>query len=173
MIKYNIRGENIEITKAIREYVEKRLDKIENYFSDYNDILANVNLKVYRDKKAKIEVTIILPKLTLRAEDINKDLYAGIDKVLEKLERQIHKYKTKINRKLRKKDLSLSEEMEEPLFEVVRLKKVDLEEMTREEAILQMNMIEHDFYLFKDIETSEISVVYERKDGKYGLISGK
>lgn len=175
MIDYNIRSENIEVTGAIREYIEKRLNKIERYFSNYKDIKAFVNLRTYRDKQAKVEVTIKLPRLTLRAEDSSKDLYGSIDHVLDKLERQIHKYKTKINRELRRKDKNIEEDESElePLFEVVRSKTIELEDMTREEAILRMNMLGHNFYLFKDSETEDVSVVYLRKDGKYGLISGK
>ena len=174
MINYNIRSENIEVTHAIRDYIEKRLNKIEKYFSHSDDIKAFVNLKFFKDKQSKVEVTIVLPRLTLRAEDINKDLYKSIDKVLDKLERQIHKYKTKINRQLRKKEIKLTEETEqEPLFDIVRAKNVTLDEMTREEAALRMTMLEHDFYLFKDSETGDISVIYLRLDGRYGIIIGK
>ena len=94
MLKYNVRGENIEVTAAIREYVEKRLAKLEKYFADATKPTAHVNLKVYPDKTAKVEVTIPLPYLVLRAEETSSDMYASIDLVTDKLVRQIKKYKT-------------------------------------------------------------------------------
>lgn len=105
MLKYNVRGENIEVTEALRNYVEKRLKKLEKYFELSQDVIAHVNLKVYRDHTAKIEVTIPLPYLVLRAEETTDDMYRSIDFVSEKLERQIRKYKTRVNRKSREKGL--------------------------------------------------------------------
>ena len=103
MLKYNVRGENIEVTEALRDYVEKRLTKLEKYFDLSQDVIAHVNLKVYRDHSAKVEVTIPLPYLVLRAEETTDDMYRSIDFVSEKLERQIRKYKTRVNRKSREK----------------------------------------------------------------------
>ncbi|MFV8813922.1 ribosome hibernation-promoting factor, HPF/YfiA family, partial [Aerococcus urinaeequi] len=102
MFTYNVRGENIEITPAIREYAEKKISKIERYFTDSPDATAYVNAKVYPNKDAKAEVTIPLSGgLTLRAEETSQDLYGSIDLVVDKLERQVRKYKTKMNRKPR------------------------------------------------------------------------
>ena len=97
MFRYNVRGENIEVTEAIRSYVEKKVGKLERYFNDVPDATAHINLKVYTDKTAKVEVTIPLPYLVLRAEETSPDLYASVDLVVDKLERQIRKFKTKIN----------------------------------------------------------------------------
>ncbi len=91
MLKYNIRGENIEVTEPIRDYVEKKIDKLERYFTETPDANVHVNLKVYSDKNAKVEVTIPLPNLVLRAEETSGDLYASIDLIVDKLERQIRK----------------------------------------------------------------------------------
>ena len=96
MFRYNVRGENIEVTEAIRSYVEKKVGKLERYFNDVPDATAHINLKVYTDKTAKVEVTIPLPYLVLRAEETSPDLYASVDLVVDKLERQIRKFKTKI-----------------------------------------------------------------------------
>ena len=90
-MNYNIRGENIEVTPAIREYVEKKVGKLERFFSDTPDANVHVNLKVYTDKNAKVEITIPLPNLVLRAEETNTDMYACIDIINDKLERQIRK----------------------------------------------------------------------------------
>ena len=99
-MKFNIRGENIEVTPALKEYVEKKLSKLERYFDTFPEI--KVNLKVYSDKQ-RIEVTIPFTDLLLRAEETNSDMYAAIDLVVDKIERQIRKHKTKVNRKLREK----------------------------------------------------------------------
>ncbi len=178
MLKYNVRGENVEVTDALRSYVEKRLTKLEKYFELNDTVNAHVNLKVYRNHTAKVEVTIPLPYLVLRAEDTTDDMYRSIDFVSEKLERQIRKYKTRVNRKSREKGLqdffieadAETTEEPEPGFDIVRNKRVNLKPMDPEEAILQMDMLEHDFFVFQDAETDGTSVVYRRNDGRYGLI---
>lgn len=177
MFKYNVRGENIEVTEAIRDYVVKKVGKLERYFSDSPEATAHVNLKVYSDKTAKVEVTIPLPYLVLRAEETSPDLYASVDLVVDKLERQIRKFKTKINRKSRETVipndvLPLTSEPEEEVteLEIVRTKRLSLKPMDSEEAVLQMNMLGHNFFIFEDAETNGTSIVYRRKDGKYGLI---
>lgn len=175
MLKYNVRGENIEVTDALRDYVEKRLTKLEKYFELNSDVIAHVNLKVYRDKTAKVEVTIPLPYLVLRAEETTDDMYRSIDFVSEKLERQIRKYKTRVNRRGREhgvKELFVEapEQEETSSFEIVRNKRLNLKPMEPEEAILQMDLLEHDFFVFQDAETNGTSIVYRRNDGRYGLI---
>ncbi|MFD0896474.1 ribosome hibernation-promoting factor, HPF/YfiA family [Loigolactobacillus binensis] len=180
MLNYNVRGENIEVTAAIRSYVEKRLGKLEKYFTNTAESTAHVNLKVYPDKTAKVEVTIPLPYLTLRAEETSPDLYASVDLVTDKLERQIRKFKTKINRKSREKgfrdfDLTVpatdtADDAKEEKLDIVRTKRVNLKPMDSEEAVLQMDMLGHNFFIFEDAETNGTSIVYKRRDGRYGLI---
>lgn len=181
MLNFNIRGENIEVTPAIREHVENKVSKLERYFTEGADATANVNLKVYNDKQTKVEVTIPMKNLTLRAEERHDDLYAAIDLIVDKLERQIRKYKTKVNRKFREREgvaaffasvNKNSHEVEEndDAFSVVRTKRFDLKPMDQEEAILQMNMLGHNFFVFTDAETEDTNIVYKRRDGKYGLI---
>ncbi len=178
-MNYNVRGENIEVTPAIREYVEKKLSKLERYFSNTPDANASVNLKVRTTNTSKVEVTIPMPNLVLRAEEENADMYAAIDLIVDKLERQIRKHKTKINRKSRFNGAAgevfttaqdaATQEVEEEL-EVVRNKRFDLKPMDSEEAILQMNMLGHSFFVYTNAETNTTNVVYRRKDGRYGLI---
>lgn len=179
MLTFNIRGENIEVTDAIRDYVEKRISKLEKYFDNNVEAIAHVNLKVYQNKTAKVEVTIPLPYLTLRAEETSPDLYASVDLVTDKLERQIRKYKTKVNRKSREKgyknldfspDTDSDKAADSSDLEVVRTKRVSLKPMDNEEAVLQMDMLGHDFFIYEDAETNGISIVYRRNDGRYGLI---
>lgn len=179
MLKFNIRGENIEVTPAIRDYVESKVEKVERYFNEDVNANANVNLKVYNDKQTKVEVTIPMKNVTLRAEERHDDMYAAVDLIVDKLERQIRKHKTKVNRKFREREgagiyfanVSHSEpSSEEEEYTVVRTKQFDLKPMDQEEAILQMNMLGHDFYIFTDAESDSTNIVYKRKDGKYGLI---
>lgn len=185
MLDFNIRGENLEVTPAIREHVEKKVQKLEKYFSEGTNATAHVNLKVYNDKQTKVEVTIPMKNLTLRAEERHNDLYAAIDLIVDKLERQIRKYKTKVNRKFREREgvaaffasVNKSEEKnsesaleEDQAFSIVRTKNFDLKPMDHEEAILQMNMLGHDFFIFTDSDSDGTNIVYKRSDGKYGLI---
>lgn len=183
---YNIRGEHIEVTAALREYAEKKIGRLERYFDTPPASPVNITLSVVKDMQ-NVEVTIPLPGVLLRAEERNTDMYASIDLVVEKLERQIRKHKTKVNRKYRQEgglrslfkenfEASLNSYQpnydldEEDDFEVVRTKRFDLKPMDVEEAILQMNMIGHSFFVFSNMDTDEVNVVYKRNDGKYGLI---
>lgn len=180
MLNFNIRGENLEVTPAIREYVETKIEKVERYFSEGVNANANVNLKVYNDKQTKVEVTIPMKNVTLRAEERHNDMYAAIDLIVEKLERQIRKHKTKVNRKFREREsvgvyfaqeqAEQNEQATEEEYTVVRTKQFDLKPMDQEEAILQMNLLGHDFYIYTDAESNNTNIVYKRKDGKFGLI---
>ncbi|KIY21163.1 MULTISPECIES: ribosome hibernation-promoting factor, HPF/YfiA family [Mesobacillus] len=181
-MNYNIRGENIEVTPAIREYVEKKVAKLERYFTESPNANVNVNLKVYPDKKSKVEITIPMKDLVLRAEETHEDMYAAIDLITDKLERQIRKHKTKVNRKFREKDslkdyapifTEVEQVDEDDDLEVVRTKSFNLKPMDSEEAILQMNMLGHSFYVFTNAETNQTNVVYKRNDGRYGLIEAQ
>ncbi|MCF6093430.1 ribosome-associated translation inhibitor RaiA [Microaerobacter geothermalis] len=179
-MKYNIRGENLEVTPALREYVEKKVGRLEKYFDTPPNSDVYVTLRVERDEH-DVEVTIPMPRLTLRAEESSGDMYASIDLVVEKLERQIRKHKTKINRKFRQ-DGSLkvlfkidSPESSEDLttddgIPIVRTKRFNLKPMDAEEAVLQMDMLGHSFFVFSNADNNKVNVVYRRKDGKYGLI---
>jgi putative sigma-54 modulation protein len=179
-MKYNIRGENLEVTEALGDYVEKKLGKLERYFEAPPTSEVHVTLSVVREMN-NVEVTIPLTGVLLRAEERGSDMYASIDLVLDKLERQIRKHKTKANRRIRqeseyknyfKVDIGGSSIMEdEDEFELVRTKQFNLKPMDVEEAILQMNMIGHNFFVFSNADASEhVNVVYKRHDGKYGLI---
>jgi len=179
MLKYQIRGENIEVTEAIRDHVEKKVGKLERYFNETPEANVHVNLKVNPDKKAKVEVTIPIPQLVLRAEEVNDDMYAAVDLIVDKLERQIRKHKTKVNRKFR--ELGSAKEFfktgngtapveDNDELNIVRTKRFDLKPMDSEEAVLQMNMLGHTFFIYTDAETDGTHIVYRRKDGKYGLI---
>lgn len=173
-MRIKTRGKNMDVSPALQDYVEKRLAKLEKYFD--SDIEANVTMSVARESHI-VEVTISIDGLLLRGEEMSPDMYASIDSVVDKLERQTHKYKTKINRKLRQKGLKeLNEQFtappEEADFEpgIVKTKRFVMKPMPVEEAILQMDLLGHNFFVFNNADTEEINVVYKRKDGNYGVI---
>jgi len=167
----------MEVTPALQDYLEKRLGKLEKYFE--SDIEANITMSIARESHI-VEVTISIDGLLLRGEEVSPDMYASVDSVVDKLERQIHKHKTKINRKLRQqgvKELSeqlapapVEEEEEETEPGIVRTKRFVMKPMQVEEAILQMDLLGHSFFVFNNAETEELNVIYKRKDGNYGLI---
>ena len=175
-MKYNIRGDKLVVTDAINEYVETKLSKLNKYFKE-EDILANILLRV-RGNSQIIEVTIPTDKFILRGEEEDKDLYAAIDLVTDKLERQIRKNKTRL-----KKQNSIDNKYKEFNFEyiipeeettedeqIVKRKNIEMKPMDEEDAILQMNLLGHEFFVYKDINTNKVCVIYKRKDGHYGLI---
>jgi len=180
MLRYQVRGENLEITQPIREYVENKVSKLEKYFADSLEANVYANAKVYKNNKKKIEITVPLKGVTLRAEDVSQDMYGSIDLVTDKIERQIRKNKTKIERKNRNK-VSTSQLFTDALVEetdaaqpkVVRSKQIDLKPMDLEEAILQMDLLGHDFFIYVDVEDQTTNVIYRREDGEIGLLEVK
>ena len=174
-MKYNIRGDKLVVTDAINSYVEGKLGKLDKYFRN-DEIRANVLLKVRGANRQIIEVTIPTEKFILRCEEENNDLYAAIDLCVDKLERQIRKNKTKLKRHVTKeknKDINFEFELEEneDIDEaIVKRKKIDTKPMDEEEAILEMELLGHDFFVFKNTNTESVCVVYKRKSGDYGII---
>jgi len=175
-MKFIIRGKKLEVTDAIKAYVEEKIGRLDKYFEDPDNISASVLMRI-SGKDQVVEVTINTHGFILRGEEANKDLYASIDFVTDKIERQIRKNKTKIHKKSSKETIRDFKEFEteekESSIEVVKRKKIEMKPMSEEEAILQMELIDHDFFVYKDANTNEIAVVYKRKDGNYGLIVTK
>lgn len=171
----NIRGDKIEITESIKNYVKEKLTRLEKYFEDPNQLDAHVIVRV-RNGEQIIEVTIPTSKFTLRAEESNSDLYAAIDLVIDVLERQIRKNKTKLER--RKADVPVFnfpviEDVEIDTKDIIKRKNIETKPMSEEEAILQMELLSHDFFVFKNVDEECVSVLYRRKDGNYGIINSK
>lgn len=171
-----IRGSKLEITDSMETYAKEKLSKLERYLDETETPKATVLVKI-RGHLHKVEVTIPLRSLILRAEESQEDFYAAIDVVIDKLERQIRKNKTRIASSKRKevKDFAYEyiaeiDDEEEEEETVVKRKKIDLKPMSEEEAILQMELLGHSFYLYKDADTDKATVVYKRKDGNYGVI---
>ncbi|QQY80084.1 SSU ribosomal protein S30P /sigma 54 modulation protein [Keratinibaculum paraultunense] len=171
-MKLTFVGKNIEVTEALKDVTEKKLGKLEKYFQ--GDVEGNVVYSVERNRKI-IEITINLPGTILRAEESSDDMYAAIDKAVDILERQIRKHKTKLQRRYKNGETIRFENIE-PLQEeedrpkIVRTKRFDMKPMSVEEAILQMELLRHNFFVFMNAESGDLNVLYKRKDGNYGLI---
>ena len=169
-----IRGDKIEVTDAIKSYAEEKIGRLSKYLENAEELSANLVLKVTnRDQKA--EVTIPLSNGILRAEEVQEDLYAAIDKVVDKMERQIRKHKTKMQARQIKmaKDLKFDNIEDFDVKEesaVVKRKKIEVKPMSEEEAIIQMELLGHQFYLYKDADTMQPTLVYKRTDNQYGVI---
>lgn len=177
-MKYDIHGDRVLVTKSIKDYIKEKTGKLNKYFGHYNELTARIVIKV-KGHIQTIEVTIPTNTFTLRGEESNEDLYAAIDLVVEKLERQIIKNKTKLSSKAMKNkttDFAIEniEDDEEVLEDLIlRRKTLEAKPMSEEEAILQMNMLGHDFFIYTDSKHNSISVLYKRKDGNYGIIETK
>ena len=166
-MKYTVHGKKIKVTDDLKKYVEEKLKKLDKYFENSEEFTATVVIKNHEPLQ-KIEVTIPVKRMILRAEESNKDPFAAIDLIIDKLERQIRKNKmagfiTDFETKAEDKDKS----------KIVKRKSVELKPMSEEEAILQMNLIDHTFFIFRDSKSGDIEVVYKRQDGNYGLLKEK
>lgn len=176
-MELNIRGDKIAVTKAIKDYIAEKLEKLDKYFEDVKNIKAIVIIRVKNNEQI-IEVTVPTSKFTLRAEEKHDDLYAAIDLVVDKLERQIRKNKTKLTNKYKnimqvELPVEVEAEEEEEELKIVKRKNIDTKPMDEEEAILQMELLNHDFFVFKNVDEECVSVMYKRRDGNYGIINVK
>ena len=173
-MKVSIRGKNIALTEGIETKISKKLNLLDKYFIMSENVEAKVLIRTYPVGQ-KIEVTIPTEYVLLRAEVVDNDLYNAIDLVIDKLEGQIRKYKTRLSRKSKDNKLALNVASIEPLEHeeedvIVKTKSISPKPMDMEEAIMQMELIGHSFFVYRDVETNEISVVYKRHNGCYGLI---
>lgn len=177
-MKFNIRGQKLEVTEPIRKYIESKIGKIDKYLENPDEITANVVVRV-RGIDQIVEATIPTKKIILRGEESHQDLYAAIDLVSEKLERQIRRNKKRLSEKRSKEilvDFNMNFEIDEEEVEkedIVKRKSIDVKPMSEEEAILQMNLLGHTFFVYKDMEDNSVCVLYRRKDGNYGVIETK
>lgn len=170
-----IRGDKVKVTDAMNQYLEEKLQKLDKYFEDSNNVHVTVVVKI-KEHRQKVEVTIPLKSFILRAEEEREDFYASVDTIIDKLERQIRKNKTRLESKVKntKEFIFVATEPEEETNEVVvKRKKIEVKPMDEEEAILQLELLGHQFYLYKDIETDKPTVIYKRKDGGYGIIEAE
>lgn len=174
-MKITVIGKNIEVTDALRDTAVKKIGKLDKYFNP--DVEAQVTLSVQKGRHI-IEVTIPFNGIILRGEESTEDMYMSIDRVLDKLEKQINKHRTRLERKLKENSFKGMDvpprEAEDDEGEynptIVRTKRFAIKPMPVDEAVLQMDLLGHSFFVFLNAETEEVNVVYKRKDGRYGLI---
>ena len=170
MMEVLVRGNKIDITDAMKDYVKEKLSKLDKYTLD--DTTATVLVKI-RNYSQKVEVTIPLKTLMLRAEDESQDFYSAVDLVVNKLERQIRKNKSKLKKREKSgiKEFNIDDITDNGEDEaVIKRKKIDIKPMNLDEAILQMELLGHNFYMYKDSDIGRIALVYKRNDGGYGVI---
>ena len=171
-MKYIITGRGTNVTDGLRSAIEEKLGKLEHYFAP--DTEVHVTLKVEKDRQ-KVEVTVPVKGHIIRAEQVSDDMYVSIDLIEDIIERQLRKYKTKIVDSKQNVGSFTSEFMQEDDYEdedvkVIRTKRFAVKPMDPEEACVQMELLNHSFYVFRNAETDEVNVVYKRKGGDYGLI---
>lgn len=176
-MKCNIRGEKIKVTDSIKNYIETKLSKLDKYFK--SDVSSNVLIKL-KGNKDVIEVTIPYDKYILRSSLEHDDLYAAIDLVVDKLERQIRKNKTKLKKQMKVSEEKINYLYEEELEEqennvhdntgkIVKREYIEMKPISDEEAILQLDLVSTDFYVYRN-RSDRLSVIYRRKDGNYEII---
>lgn len=170
-MRYIIAGKNIEVTEGLKNSVEHKFSKLERYFTD--DTEVHVTFDVEKDRQ-KIEVTIPMKGNLVRAEEVSTDMYVSIDLVVDVIERQLRKYKNKLVQHKQSagflQPAFMDEEIDDEEIRIIRSKRFAIKPMDAEEACLQMEMLGHDFYVFRNDKTDEVNVVYKRKGHTYGLI---
>ena len=178
-MKYQIIGKNIDVTDAIRADIEKKLSRMDKYFVINDDVLCRAVVRSY-SVGAKVEITIFTKQMTFRTEVRDNDLYAAVDFAIDKLEGQMRKLKTRMDRTKEADSLGKALAFENFLEEegkgedtLVRTKSIKLEPMTIDEAITRMEALGHSFFLYLDADDGEISVAYKRLDGGYGVIQAE
>ena len=172
-----ISGKNIEVSDYLEELINKKVNKLDKYFPE--DTQAHVTPSVERNRHI-VEVTIPYAGGLIRGEETSGDMYASVDNVLSKLEKQIVRHRTKLEKSLRAgafrapepvyADAFTQDDLDEEAAKVVKVKRFDIKPMTVDEAMLQLEMLGHSFYMFTNGDTNQINVIYKRKDGNYGLI---
>ena len=171
-MKYIIMGKNIEVTPGLKTAVEDKIGKLEKYFTPETEV--HVTLSVEKDRQ-KIEVTIPVKGSVIRAEQVSDDMYVSIDLVEEVIERQVNRYKKKLvdqqqNAVFFQKEFLEDDEADDEEIRIIRSKKFAVKPMDAEEACIQMELLGHNFFVFRNAETDEVNVVYKRKGNTYGLI---
>lgn len=171
-MRYTISGKNIEVTEGLKSAVMDKLGKLERYFTSETEIIVTLSVEKERQK---IEVTIPVKGNIIRSEQVSNDMYVSIDLVEEVIERQLRKYKTKIVAKHQdggnlKKEFIEREVEEEEEVKIIRTKQFGMKPMFPEDACVQMELLGHNFFVFRNADTEEVNVVYKRKGNTYGLI---
>ena len=175
-MKITFKGKHIEVTDAMRNYIEKRLNKIDRHFDHILEVI--VTLSVEKNRQI-VEATLQASRALIRAEEETDDMYTSIDKVADKLERQIKKYKEKYFQKphpgtekvgLANKEINAEDSEPDKIAKIVKTKRFAIKPMSVEEAAMQMDLLGHNFFVFANDNTNKVNVLYKRKDGDFGLI---
>lgn len=174
-MRISISGKNMEVSDYLYDLINKKVMKLERYFPE--NTVASVTMAVEKNRHI-VEVTIPFDGGIIRSEEVTGDMYASIDKVVAKLEKQIIKHRTKLEKSLREEAFSMgavdySEYDSEPDARLVKVKSFEMKPMTVDEAMLQLDLLGHSFFMFRNAQTDEINVLYKRKDGNFGLIEGR
>ena len=170
-MKYIYTGKGMEVSESLKARVEKKLGKLERYFRDEPE--ATVRFKQQKGARNIIEITVSVSGVILRAEECSNDMYLSIDRAVDKLESQIRRHRTKLEKRIRTAELEPVIEApvyEEQNYDIVRTKKFAVKPMSVEDAITQMELLGHDFFLFQNEESETMNVLYRRHDGSYGLL---
>ena len=177
-MKIRIIEKKYKATEKMKEKMEKKLSKFNNFFDDS----AEAQVVLIKEKEREIvEITIYLKDTIFRVEQTTRDMYESFDECIENLKKQIRKYKTKLEKRFKGKRIEeidwepydFQDEYSEEDFNIIKTKTISVKPMFVEEAILQMNLLNHQFYVFKNAESGLTDIVYKRKDGDYGLIETK
>ncbi len=173
-MKFVYIGKGMEVSESLKARVEKKLGKMERYFN--KEAEATVRFKQQKGARNIIEITVSVGSLILRAEESSNDMYLSIDRAVDKLESQLRRYRTKLDKHLRDAkaepvaDLAAEDVYEEATYDVVRTKKFAVKPMSVEDAITQMELLGHDFFLFLNEDVDTMCVLYRRNDGSYGML---
>lgn len=178
---YQLSGRNVEVTPAMKDYVEEKLARLDRYSDQITDARVTLTVRDVRsaERRNRVEVQLNVPSGIIRAEEHHSDMYAAIDKAGDVLERQLRKFKTRYLRHRAEalpapepgsaEKAALQDEEGHFTPEIVRQKRFEMRPMSAEDAVVQMEALGHDFYVFKNLQ-QQTQVVYRRKDGHYGLI---
>ena len=166
-MNYRISGKNIEVTEGLKEAVYEKLGKLDKYFTDETEVQVTFSVEKERQK---IEVTIPVKGSVIRAEQVSDDMYVSIDLVEEVIERQVNRYKKKLVDQQQNAAYFQKDFMDDEEIRIIRSKKFAVKPMDAEEACIQMELLGHNFFVFRNAETDEVNVVYKRKGNTYGLI---
>ncbi|MEE1314224.1 MAG: ribosome-associated translation inhibitor RaiA [Faecalimonas sp.] len=172
-MRFIISGKNLDVTAGLRSTIEQKLGKLERYFTPTTEVIVTLSVEKERQK---IEVTIPVKGTIIRSEQVSDDMYVSIDLVEEVIERRLRKYKNKLIDKHQEGGhfqtdfLEEADDVEDGEIQIVRSKRFGIKPMFPEDACVQMELLGHSFFVFRNAETDEVNVVYKRKNGSYGLI---
>ena len=166
-MNYIISGKNIEVTEGLKSAVYEKLGKLDKYFTDETEVQVTFSVEKERQK---IEVTIPVKGTVIRAEQVSDDMYVSIDLVEEVIERQVNRYKKKLVDQQQNAAFFQKDFMDDEEIRIIRSKRFAVKPMDAEEACIQMELLGHNFFVFRNAETDEVNVVYKRKGNTYGLI---